>query len=265
MIRYFTTCFCLFLFLATATVCSAEVAEKGILSGKWITKNNSPMTGAQVLLFNTAFGPPPASEKYLRVPDATSSIDNDGKFSVQVLAGSYYLVMRKRAEEGTVGPPIDGDLQYYSRDKNGRARLFVVNAGNETNIGTISEATVFKKQQTKYEAGMTAIEGTVTDEDGKPVEGVRVFVYTSPKMSGRPQYASEGTGNDGKYVINVNDKGTYYLKVRSHYGGGKPASGELMGGYGKSPSPAVAEVEKGDIKTGVDIIIKRFTAKGISE
>lgn len=257
--------YCLLLFLFATAVCVAAEGKQGTISGRWITKNNGPMTGAQVLLFNMAVGPPPASEKYLRVPDVTTTIDNDGKFSVQVAAGSYYLVMRKLAEEGAIGPPRDGDLQYYSRDKSGKARLFVVIAGKDTNIGTISEATVFKKQQPKYEKGMTAIEGIVTDEDNKPVEGVRVFVYTSPEMSGRPQYASEGTGKDGKYLINVNDKGTYYLKVRSHYGGGKPVSGEYMGGYGEPTAPAVVEVQKGEITSGINIKIKRFTVKGRPE
>ena len=249
----------LFFILATAVSFAAE-GKQGVISGKWITKNDGPMTNAQVLLFDMAVGPPPSSDKYLRVPDVTTTVDNNGRFSIQVAEGSYYLVMRKRADEGTFGPPREGDLQFYSRDKNGKARLFVVIAGKETNIGTISEATVFKKQQPKHEKGMTAIEGTVTDEDGKPVEGVRVFVYTSPEMAGRPQYASEGTGKDGKYLINVNNKGTYYLKVRSHYGGGKPVGGEFMGGYGRPDAPSVVEVEKGEIKTGIDIITNRFAA-----
>lgn len=253
---------CLFLVLFATAVCFADEDKQGSIFGKWITKNNGPMTGAQVLLFNMAGGPPPSSDKFLRVPDATTTIDSDGKFSVRVAEGSYYLVMRKRAKDSTVGPPRDGDLHYYSRDKEDNAMPFIVKAGGETNIGTISEATVFRKQQTKYEKGMTAIEGTVTDAVGLPVEGVRVFLYSSPTMKGKPLYASEGTGADGKYLINVNKAGTYYLKARSHYGGGKPEAGEILGGYGKPTAPAIIDVQQGEIKKGVDIKADKFTGRG---
>lgn len=252
----------LLLLLIAATLGFAGQTGQGTLSGKWITKSNGPMEGAQVLLFNLAVGPPPSSDKYLRVPDVTTTVDSEGVFSVQLPAGKYYLVMRKRADQSTFGPPKDGDLQYYSRDKNGRARQFTVSGGKSTNIGTITEATVFKKQVAVQEKGMSGIEGVVIDENEKPVEGVRVFAYTSPEMIGKPQYASEGTGPDGKFLINISQKGTYYLKVRNHYGGGKPTMGEFMGGYGRPEAPATVEVRKGKITPGIKIIIQQYTMKG---
>ena len=253
------------LYLFSTTFCFAAEIKQGTISGRWITKDYGPMGGALVLLFNKSVGPPPSSEKYLRVPDATAIIEADGQFSVLAAAGSYYLVMRKSSVGDTVGPPQDGDLQYYSRDKMGKARSFHIKSGGITNIGTISEATVFRKQQPKYVKGMTAIEGTVTDGEGLPVEGVRVFVYTSPDMAGRPRYASEGTGKDGKYFVNVNNKGIYYLKARSRYGGGQPEAGEFMGGYGEPTAPAVVKVEKGKIRKGIDIKTNRFPGRGSNE
>lgn len=252
---------CLFLSLIAASGCLAGEVKQGSITGKWITKSDGAMSGAQVLLFNMAAGPPPASDKYLRIPDVTAIIDNDGKFSATVAAGRYYLVMRRHADGSTSGPPQDGDLQYYSRDNKGMARLFYVKAGAETDVGTISEATVFQKQPSKYEKGMTAIAGTVTDEAGIPVEGVRVFVYAKPEMKGKPLYASEGTGADGKYFVNVINKGTYYLKARSHYGGGLPAAGEYMGGYGKQAAPEIVKVNKGELRKGIDIKAKMFPGR----
>ncbi|MBC8019325.1 MAG: carboxypeptidase regulatory-like domain-containing protein [Verrucomicrobia bacterium] len=249
--------------ISAVTVCQAADVKQGTISGKWITKSNGPLTDAQVLLFNAAVGPPPARDKYLRVPDVITTIDSDGEFSVPVAAGKYYLVMRKRMGEGIVGPPREGDLQFYSRDKKGAARFFTVKAGGVTNIGTISEATVFQKRQVTYEKGVTAIEGTVTDEEGLPIEGVRVFAYLSAEMKGKPQYASEGTGKDGKYFINLNEKGAYYLKARTHYGGGKPADGEFLGGYGEPTAPVIIKVEKGKVSKDVDIKTKRFAGRGV--
>lgn len=252
----------LYLLLFATAVCFAEEVKQGSITGKWITKENGPMVGAQVLLFNLAVGPPPSSDKYLRVPDVTATIDSDGSFSALVAAGRYYLVMRKHNDGSTIGPPQDGDMQYYSRDKKGKARFFIVKSEGKTDIGTISEVSVFQKQKTKYVKGMTAIEGTVTNQDGVPIEGVRVFVYVNPEMTGKPQYASEGTGKDGKYYVNVIKKGTYYLKARSHYGGGMPDAGEFMGGYGKPKAPAIVKVEKGEIRKGIDIKTNRFPGRG---
>jgi len=246
------------LLLFAATVCCADEDAHGTITGSWIVKNKGPMTGGQVLLFNKAGGPPPSSDKFLRIPDIGTTIDSDGRFFARVAAGSYYLVMRKRANENRLGPPQDGDLQFYSRDKKGKARVYVVKAGGTTDIGIISAAAVFKKRLLKPGKGMTGIEGTVTDEQGLPVEGVRVFAYVSPEMKGKPLYASEGTGRDGRYFININEKGTYYLKVRNNYGGGKPKEGEFMGGYGKPSAPEIVTVQKGEIKKAVDIQTKIF-------
>lgn len=259
----FVCCIVLILMVAFCTIASAE--SSGVISGKWITRQYGPMTGGQVLVFNAENGPAPASNKFLRLPDAGTSIDGDGKFSVKVPAGKYYLVMRKRAIPDSAGPPEEGDPQYYARLKSGEPRAFTVTAGKITDIGTISTAEPFKKEKLLPKEGMTGIEGTVNDEQGQPVAGVRVFAYSSPEMLGRPLYASDATGADGKYFLNVNQQGTYYLKARTHYGGGKPAEGEFMGGYGKSGAPDSVVVEKGQIVKGIDLQGKRFSSKRKSE
>lgn len=256
---------CLFVVLFATPICFAKEDKLGSIFGKWITDSNGPMTGAQVLLFDLAVAPPPSSDKYLRVPDAKTTIDNSGKFSVKIAAGRYHLVMRKRANGRLAGPPQDGDLHYYSRDKEGKAMPFIVIAGAETDLGTISEATVFKKRQLIYEKGMTAIEGTVINEKGLPVEGVQVLVYTSKEIQGKPKYVSESTDKEGKYLVFVASKGSYYLGARNHYGGGKPVNGEFMGGHGEITAPTAVEVIKGEITKGINITIQKFAVKGRPE
>lgn len=247
-------------FLAGSAM-GGEPNQTGILAGKWITKQHGPMSGAQVLLFNAANGPAPSSNKHLRIPDAGAAVDSKGRFSVELPAGKYYLVMRKRVNPESAGPPEEGDPQYYARLKNGQPKTFVVKAGKTTNIGTVAVAVPFKKETPISTEGLTGIEGTVTDENRAPVAGVRVLAYDSPGMMGRPLYASDKTGADGKYFLTVNGQGTYYLKVRTHYGGGKPAEGEFLGSYGKPGTPGAVAVEKGKISKDIDIQGGKFSEK----
>ena len=261
---YKCICFCLLLTLYSV-ICSAGESGKGAISGRWITKDMGPMTGAQVLLFNAASGPPPSSDKHLRIPDAGTAVDSEGKFSVQVPAGKYYLVMRKRVNPESAGPPDDGDPQYYARLKNGQPKKFVIKSGKTTNIGTISVSVPFRRAKAASTEGFTGIEGIITDEKGVPVSGVRVLAYDSPNLQGRPLYASDKTGTDGRYFLNVTLQGAYYLKARTHYGGGKPVAGEFMGVFGKTEAPESLVVEKGKISKGIDITVERFIDRRQSE
>lgn len=246
--------------LCLAVLCFAETGE-GVFKGTWKTLAHGPMIGGQVFLFNAATGPPPSSSKYLRLPNAGTSVDNEGKFSIKVPAGEYYLVMRKRMNPGVVGPPQEGDLQYYARHKNGNAIAYKVTTGQSWDVGTVTLAEPFKKKIVVDMDGLTGITGTVADEQGQPVTGVRVFAYDSPKMQGKPLYASAETGADGKYFLNVLKRGAYYLKSRTHYGGGKPVDGEFMGSYGKPGTPGTVEVEADKVMKGIDIQVTKFVDK----
>lgn len=253
--------YCTLLIFLFAICSVAGAASNGILSGRWITKDMGPMTGAQVLLFNASNGPAPSSNKFLRIPDAGVAVDSEGKFSAEVPAGKYYLVMRKRINPDSAGPPDDGDPQYYARLKNGSPKTYLIKAGKTTDVGTITIAVPYSREKTVAIAGMTGIKGAVTDEQSQPVSGIRVFAYASPRMLGRPLFASDETGADGKYFLNVVGKGNYYLKARTHYGGGKPADGEFLGAYGKPGIPEAVDVETGKIREGIDFHIKRLIRK----
>lgn len=252
-------CFCLLLLCSAVPAVAGE--GSGTITGKWITKAHGPMSGGQVLLFNAAVGPAPAGNRFLRIPDAGAAIDEQGKFTLEVPAGSYYLVMRKRVDAVSAGPPEEGDPQYYARTKKGKPKLLVIRVGRVTNIGTITEAVPYRKEKTVPREGMTGIEGTVRDAQGIPVAGVRVLAYGTPEMLGRPLYASDKTGEDGRYFLSVTRQENYYLKARTHYGGGKPVEGELMGYYGGRISPVLVAVEQGKISKGIDISVERFSSK----
>lgn len=245
------------LLLTMAVTVSAEEVKNGTLTGKWITKQSGPMAQGFVYLFNTASGPPPSPNRYWRIPDEIVDVDKDGRFSAGLLPGKYYLGMVKRVTGKGIGPPADGDFYFFSSE-NGRPKVHTVSRKKITDIGTVSEAEVFKLEQAP---GVTAIEGIVTDVDGKPVPGMLVFAFLTPAMVGRPMFVSDRTGADGKYLLRVKDGGSYYLKVREEYGGGQPIAGEMVGGY-LDKTPIAVKVKRATITKSVDLKATRFVGRG---
>jgi len=252
-------CSFLFLILFFHTVSGQEI-KTGTITGQLMTKGGAPLSGGQAFFFNDASGPPPSAEKYWRIPDYVTRIDDQGKFSLDLPEGTYYLGAIKRVSGEKIGPPREGDYFFASMDDKGLPKSYLVKNGRKNDIGTISEAIPFQKSASKPGAEITAVEGTILDTEGKPVEGALVFAYTAPTMVGKPLFASERTGKDGHYTLRVYDNGNYYLRVRSVYGGGPPAIGDIIGVYGEK-DPIAVSTRKGEKVQGVNILVKRFYGK----
>jgi hypothetical protein len=257
-LAFLTAC----LFLIAAVGVSAQETGKGKITGKLLTEDGKPMSDGSVFFFNAATGPPPSQEKYWRVPDAVAPIGDKGGFSLELPPGKYYLgAMKRISAEKNVGPPGEGDYFLKGQDAMGNPKPFFVKKGETTDIGTIAEAAPFKRAVVKYSGGITAIEGVVRDPDGKPVEGAAVFGYKKPAARGKPLFASDKTGKDGKYILRVSEGGKYYLKVRDVFGGGPPKGGEIVGSFWQGV-PVEASVQTGEITKGVDIQVMRFPGRG---
>ena len=243
-----------------ASVWGAE-RKTGYLSGRLMIKNGGPLDGGMAFLFNHAAGPPPSPEKYWRVPDEIVPIGKDGRFKAELIEGTYYLGAIKRLAGKEIGPPQEGDFFLISRDAAGEPMQYFVGKGKETDVGTIAEATPFRRSMLKLEGGITAIEGTIVGPTGKPVEGALVFAFLTPAMVGKPVFVSERTGKDGKFLLRVFGSDHYYLKTRDVYGGGPPKVGAVIGSYGED-TPIPVDVKAGEIKKGVEIKVVRFTGQG---
>ncbi len=223
--------------------------DLGRITGRLLSLHgDKPLSGGMAYFFNAA-GPPPSRDRYWRVPDKTAPIDADGKFSVELPVGRYFMGAVKRVSgKKDMGPPHDGDLFYGAQERNGRPREFQIKKDGVLDIGTIAQAVPFKRK-TKGVKDITAIEGRICGQDGKPVKGAIVFAYTVSSMTGRPVFVSDKTGPDGKYILRVYEGGVYYLRARNQYGGGKPKGGSLIGSYGYSDLNAMK-------KKGIGIAVK---------
>lgn len=244
-----------------STAVFAEDVRTGTITGKMMVKNGGPLANGVVFFFNEASGPPPSPEKYWRVPDEIVGTDGEGNFKAVLVEGKYYLGASKRKSGQEVGPPQEGDYFLPVMEEKGVSKAFRVDKGKMADIGTIAEAVPFSRATIKTKNDITAIEGTITDAEGKPLERAMVFAFLTPAMVGKPLFVSERTGKDGKYLLRVNQGGGYYLKIRDVYGGGAPKVGEIMGGYGQD-KPMPVTVKTGTTVKGIDIKGVRFLGRG---
>jgi hypothetical protein len=104
---------------------------------------------------------------------------------------------------------------------------------------------------------MTAITGVVKAISGSPLSDAVVLAYDNPNIMGRPKYISQKTGKDGKYLIQVDLEGTYYVTIRAAKGGGRPQSGDISGSYGGEVAQPVT-VSDHKITAGIDIQTVKF-------
>jgi hypothetical protein len=241
----------------------AREIKTGFVTGQFMIRDNGPLANGQAFFFNDATGPAPSETKYWRVPDHVAALDGNGRFSVELPSGKYYIGGIKRLSgKQHIGPPEEGDLFLGSRGSEGKPiPAYVVKTGERTDVGILSGASPFRRAAVQYGPGITAIDGMVLYPDGRPAEGALVFGYLSPTMVGKPTFVSERTGKDGMYILRVNTGGRYYLKVRDLYGGGPPAAGAIMGSYGQE-KPTEVTVKTGERTSGIMIKVIRFPGRG---
>ena len=228
----FTICF--------TTSVFAEDIHFGEMSGQLMIKDGGPLSNGMVVFFRADEGPVPDPDRYLRIPDEVANLDENGFFNVRLRVGIYFMGGIKRMSGELIGPPLDGDYFFISRGLDGTPVTFVIEKDKNLKVGTISEATLFKRLIAE---DATGISGIIRDVKKEPVKGAIVFAYFTETMNGLPPFSSYRTGEDGKYFISVSHEGEYYLRVRDLYGGGPPVPGAMMGSYGEEKPACMDQSE----------------------
>ncbi|UCD34818.1 MAG: hypothetical protein JSU90_11100 [Nitrospiraceae bacterium] len=230
----------------------------GFVKGLLVADGSGSLAGGTVFFFNELSGPAPSSTRYWRVPDYAFKISDDGSFQATLPAGSYYMGASKKLSGGPLGPPQDGDLFFISEDEKGNPLLHKVQENQTLNMGTVTGAAPFSRTILVTE-GITSLEGTIRNEQGRPLDGMIVFAFSNPMMVGRPLYVSERSSSEGTYLLRLAGGGSYYLRTRDDYGGGPPSADQVMGIYGKGQPVTVVT---GQNLKGIDFTV---TKVGIAE
>lgn len=238
----------LLLFVALAGACSENPAaseatgsDLGRIRGKVV----APLEGTVLYVYKKGmdlYGPA------FTVSEATGP---DGAFDLQLPAGDYVVVARKRVNGETSGPVVAGD------NRSDFINLTV--PGETTDLTVLAPVKTGDERKLTKDAAVTrtGLAGRISDSDGRPVEGARVHVYDHVQMSERPKYVSEKTGPDGSYRIYLPEGGTYYLAARDKFGG-PPKLGDLYGRYDQGTiEPSAVVVHEGEVLADVDITVTK--------
>src|SRR6185369_12688258 len=222
-------------FLATAVRAEDKAAvnsspkeqSAATVSGQIMIGDNKPMPYGVILLYDGLLGPPPSLGKYWRVPDLITPLGKDGRFSLELADGTYYFQVSQKNPGVEIGPASENEFLYFHGDADGNALPIIVSNRSSVKLGQL-KAFLWKPEMIIRDKGVTSVEGVVVDTEGKPVERAVVLAYYNNVSQGRPVFISDRTDKNGRFQLRTNDGGTFYLKVRSVVGGGKPSKGEYM-------------------------------------
>ncbi len=264
--------FSAFLALAVAVLPSIGYSKKtkkvvketpvlsGEITGIVMQSVDIPMAYGKVAVFKRGEGPPPNPSRYLRPPDDRGDIEEDGRFRMTLPVGDYYLTAVKSQDGDLLGPPREDDFIYPGTDSLQKGEtVYSIRAGEIVDIGSVQAHRFSKKLYVEAE-DVTTMEGTVRDQNGKPLPGSVVLAFGTSDVVGKPLFISERTDLDGRYQLRVAKGGTFYLKSRTSLFGGIPEDGEYIGVYGMV-LPAPVEIKTREGLTGVNIVAKPFIDK----
>jgi hypothetical protein len=175
---------------------------------------------------------------------ATMPTDEQGRFTVKLPPGRYYVLARKRQGGGMYGPPGKDDHVGYLP-----GNPVEVKAGELTRVALETTTRIDQLEQLWPAEGAGAgwFEGAVRNTAGAPVAGLYVLFYTDPALAGVPAFVAGPTDAAGRFKARA-ALGTFHLLARSALGGPVEA-GEwygkavVAGGAGASASGAGIRIE----------------------
>lgn len=73
-----------------------------------------------------------------RIPDIVGRMGKDGRFSVKLLSGSYYMGALVITDPGRgPGPPKEGETFYFAKDDKGELRTFTLGTKEVKDVGQV--------------------------------------------------------------------------------------------------------------------------------
>lgn len=224
-----------FLGVITAPMCRAGVPgfmkeRMGTLSGQVINTDGKPLQKGKVSFFNTKKGTPPLIAKVHRIPDMVGKMGPEGKFSIKLLPGSYYMGALIITDPGRgPGPPRPGETFYFIKDETGNLRELTLGVKEIKDVGRVVAARPETFPTTK---NLVTFEGRLVKADGSPLPGGVVLVKTDMNRA-RPDFISQPADADGRFSLKLPPETEYYLLGREQ-AVGRPLPGSYLGTYGST-------------------------------
>ena len=225
------------------------------IRGHIVSKNSDePVTGAHVY----AYVDP--GKNLIGVADHVSKGSaEDGSYTIELPAGEFYIVSRKRGSGSNYGPIVTGDLYDHRYEH----EMIKVKAGQYTRLDfalvELSEPMFFQVFTEPQRKTATGFSGKLMDEKGVPVQGAFATAYADSNMKRLPDFASTLSDDDGAFTIYLPKGGKWFVGGRSH-ARGVPKPGEPIGRYEGTPDHSL-EVPAEGFTEGVEITLKPFASE----
>ena len=219
------------LFAATLLLCATGPlrGEEILLRGSIVDTAGHPVTGAELFVYDSA--------KTKRQADFISPRTGvDGKFSLKLPAGQYWVVARVRQGD-KYGPLLPGDLH------SGEPQEVDLSAKSGDLILTVADIRDLTRSKEKSSSVVSRLSGRVIDKNGKPLEGYYVCAWRPPLTDRLPDLISGWTDRSGEYLLFM-PPGEYRISAAAAF----PPSMD-------SSPPASVTLPAGEKKVAFDIQI----------
>ncbi len=245
--------------MAEEAAAPAAPAATATISGKVAPQPGGTNQG-MVAFFRRDGGPPPTPGAFRRVPDQVALLNENGEFSAELEPACYYIGFIMGRTEAMVGPPREGEYTFVAHDAEGNPQRFTVEAGDKLEAGTLSG-----KVPTPVEVSdFFTVKGTISDENGTPLQNAIVLAFKVEDQLKRPSYMLQASNPDGSYELKLAAGSAYHVTVRTRYGGGQPQPGEFVGRYGEQELKPVS-AQAGETVAGADIKVFQVPQPGPSK
>lgn len=201
----------------------------GTMSGQ-VFVDGQPLPDAVIAFFLESKGPPPLRSGMTRIPEFLGRLDSEGRFSLKLAAGKYYIGMLRRNPAEGPGPPRPGEKYYFATAGPGELRLLAIADRETVDAGRIDGAVPESFAGVEIPASFT-VDGRVLDETGAPLPGA-VVLAKQDLNTPRPEFLSTRTGEDGKFVLTLPAAKSFFLVARETIAGARPRPGQRVGTYG---------------------------------
>ncbi len=183
--------------------------------------------------------------------------DEGGRFTINLPAGRYSLVARKRVDGGRSGVLSPGDLNArYPQNPVEVKPGEIIPLADFAVARVDAETHARRKADGVFARTNTVLSGQVVDSEGLPVDEVYVFAYLDSRMVGKPVHMSAPTDTEGRFELFLSGGGTYYVGARSSYGG-PLEPGEWIGTYDARPDHSI-KVAKGTNQSLGELTVREF-------
>lgn len=224
--------------------------KTGITGRVVLKQEKTPLAGAYVNVYPDTISNLLGPSQFISSPT-----DSEGRYTVTVPPGTYYVVARKRITGQATGPLAPGD--FYSEHQRIVTQVIAGKLSLVDLPVTGMRAPMFFKKEVVERESDTGIRGRLLDAAGNPVPGGFAMAYSDPEMKRLPDYASTLSDADGHFTIYLTNPGTFYLAARIH-AWDMPQPGEPYGVLGGKEAPTAVTVNKGKFIEGVAIEMAPF-------